>query len=130
MSGSIVRSLSILLLAAAVVAAGCRVESFACTAHIQPAIIVTIIDSATGEPRAESASGVARDGTFTDSLRPHAFNGTAMTSRQAAGERPGNYTVTIVAPGYRDWQAAGLRVSRGDCHVQTNSVEARLQSVP
>ncbi len=127
-----VRSLSFLLLSSVVIAAGCHLDSFACTAHIQPGIIVTIIDSATGEPRAAQASGVAQVGSFTDSLRPYGYDGQplAMISRHAADERPGTYTVTIHAPGYRDWQGPGLRVSPGECHVQTVSVDARLQSAP
>jgi len=127
-----VRFLSVVLSPSIVIAAGCRLESLACTTHIQPGIIVTIMDSITAEPRAAQAQGVAQEGSFTDSLRPYGYDGQplVMVSRHAADERPGTYTVTLRTPGYRDWQASGLRVSSGECHVQTSSTVARLQPAP
>jgi hypothetical protein len=111
-------------------AAGCDLTPIVCTDHVQPGIVVTIVDSVTGDPRAAQSSGVAQEGSFTDSLRPLGFDGQppVMVSRHAADERAGIYRVTVHAPGYRDWERSGLRVSSGDCHVQTRAVIARLQA--
>jgi hypothetical protein len=103
-----------------------------CTTSVEPGIVVSISDAATGAPLAEIASGWVADGTYQDSLRPFGYQGTppAMVSRAAAHERPGRYTVQVGAPGYVDWRLANVRVELGECHVQTVPLEARLHRLP
>jgi hypothetical protein len=99
-----------------------------CTTSIEPAIIVQIQDSVTGQSLAEGAFGVVSDGLFTDSLRPH--GGTAngvLVSLAAADERPGTYTVIVSHGGYANWERTGIQVRMGGCHVETKQVLARLQ---
>ena len=96
-----------------------------CTTNFAPAVVVEIHDSTTGVPLAQGARGAVQEGTFIDSLRPR-----TSTSLQAAGERPGTYTVTVVHPGYVPWLRTDVQVQRGECHVQTVTLQALLQPSP
>ena len=103
--------------------------SINCGASIEPAVVVEIQDARTGVPLAEGARGVVRDGAYVDSLRPHAMRGPApfvLLSRAAALERPGIYSVTVAAPGYKTWTLHGVVVRADECHVRTRRVHAGL----
>jgi hypothetical protein len=120
------------LLAATLVA--CRnpldEDPIACTANVQPAVVVEIRDARDGRALAANARGVVRDGAFVDSLRPYESSSglaTDLFSRQAAGERAGTYTVEVEHDGYQPWTIAGVRASRGVCHVETRRLAANLQ---
>jgi hypothetical protein len=101
-----------------------------CTANIVPGVVVEIRDAFDGTPLAASARGVAREGSFVDSLRPHGSlgNGT-LVSRAAADERAGSYTVTVEHAGYLTWQR-GARVRANECHVETVTLTAYLIATP
>ena len=102
-----------------------------CTLSVDPALVVYITDSATARPLAGAALGVVRDGTFLDSLRPRLFaESGVMLARAGANERPGTYRVSLTLPGYRAWTSASVMVTRGVCHVNTQTLQARLQPVP
>jgi xanthine/CO dehydrogenase XdhC/CoxF family maturation factor len=116
------------LLLGLTVLSGCEILGpGACTADMQPAVIVTIVDEATGEPRAENASGFIRDGEYEDSLQAWEFD-EAMISRLAGLERPGVYSVVVEHPGYMQWRVDGVRAEEGGCHVRTVSLRAELRS--
>jgi hypothetical protein len=108
---------------------GCGTE--VCTLDVLPAVIVEIRDGFDAAPLAENASGVVRDGTYTDSLQPYASvgNGT-LVSRAAAYERAGVYSVIVQHPGYAEWRVDGVRVREGDCHVEPVELTANLQRTP
>ncbi len=131
LGGDMMRVLVPLVLFATISTSSCRTP-IDCTANIQPGIVVTIRDSATGEPRAQQAVGVVQQGGFTDQLVPYGYEGQppVMVSRHAADERAGTYTVTIREVGYRAWERSGVRVDGGQCHVLTMTVDARLQVAP
>lgn len=121
-----------LLLLALPMAVGACGDGFGgqvCTAHMEPGIVVTITDSASGEPRAAEAVAVAREQAFVDTLGPAVSEGGVLISRQGAFERKGIYEVTVRAPGYRDWVRSGVLVRPGDCHVQQVELQAPLQTV-
>jgi len=91
-----------------------------CTLEARPGIVVEVRDSLTGAPAASGALAIARDGLFADTLR-------GLDLRVAgAHERPGTYGVSVTKSGYRDWSGAGVRVTSGECHVHTVTLEARL----
>lgn len=104
----------------------------ACTASVEPAIVVEIRDAQTGVPLAQHATGAVRDGAFLDSLRPYGFIGdpSSMYSRRAADERPGRYEVEVHLPGYKAWTVRDVRVVDGGCHVRTVTLQASLQVSP
>jgi hypothetical protein len=112
-------------------ACGLAPEGVACTASVEPAVVIEIRDARTGAPLAGSAGGVVRDGTFADSLRPYESTGVepgpaGLYSRRGADERPGTYAVEVRAAGYAVWTVSGVRASRGVCHVRTQRIRASL----
>lgn len=101
-----------------------------CDTGIAPGIVVEIRDAHTGEAIADSASGFAIDGTFSDSLAPFSASGDGrLVSRHAAAEREGTYTVIVTRPGYQNWSVSGVRVDEGDCHAETAYLVARLTRI-
>ena len=103
----------------------------ACTTSVEPGIVVEIRDAQSGAPLAGLARGAARDGAYLDSLKSGAFSDPSdpvgsMSSRQAAYERPGRYTVEVQRAGYEPWTRTGVRVRRGVCHVETQRLRANL----
>jgi hypothetical protein len=104
-------------------------RDYNCTADVRPAIEVEIRDAATGSPLAQAASGVVRDGAFTDSLSPArslSSDPSSLLSLSAAGERPGTYSVEVQRSGYRTWTATNVSVGRNACHVETRLLRADL----
>lgn len=105
---------------------------YGCTADIRFAVEVEIRDAVTGSPLAQAAFGVVRDGSFSDSLTPARFlnaDPSSMVSRQAAGERPGTYSVEVQRSGYRTWTATNVSVGRNKCHVDTRLLRADLAPI-
>ena len=102
----------------------------ACIALAVPAIVVSITDSVSAQPRAAIASGEVQDGAYVDTLR----NGVTFTGdslrRGAAVDRPGVYTVRVRAPGYQNWQRTGVAAPSNGCLPVTAFLDARLQPVP
>jgi hypothetical protein len=50
-----------------------------------------------------------------------------MRTVSAFQEEPGRFSVTVTAPGFRDWETA-VFVRRGWCHVATQTVTAILRA--
>jgi hypothetical protein len=96
-----------------------------CLAYAAAGINLAVRDSIAGV--AVSGPGAMRlhatNGTASDSLR----SPTLIASWATAWERPGTWTVSIDAEGYRPWQQSGLVVTKGLCHVRPIAVTARLQ---
>ena len=72
----------------------------------------------------------AQDGAFSEELvpGPGAPGITAPLSYFGVADRPGTYTVTVTAPGYRPWRRDGIIVaSNPGCHVATVGVTVLLQ---
>jgi hypothetical protein len=83
-------------------------------------IVVTTVDSVTGQPIQAMAEVVAKDGAYTDKaigMPPQYY---------AAYERSGTYVVTVLLAGYQQWQMPNVVVRRGQCHVTTSQLTARL----
>ncbi len=107
-------------------------EGFVCTASVEPAIVVRLVDGETGMEGLPGFAlmtrplGTVRDGGYVDSLRVASFSEDTLQSVQAAGERPGRYDVLVRIGGYGDWSALGVTVEGGVCHVQTVELRAVL----
>jgi hypothetical protein len=87
-----------------------------------PGFKVEVIDAATGA-LLEEATGIASDGPDLEPLQ--SFRGRLF----GAYERPGQYDLSIMAPGYHPWTRTEVYVRRssGPCHgIQTVQLEARL----
>ena len=107
-------------------------EGLNCTASVEPAIVVLLVDGVTGMEglsglgRTTRSRGTVRDGGYVDSLRGRAFSEDALHRVRAAPERPGRYDVLVRIDGYSDWRALGVTVEGGVCHVQTVELRAVL----
>lgn len=109
-------------------AVGCSelLSARGCSAVYIFAIQVYVQDSVSRAMTASGAQLIVRDGAYTDSV---SFNqpGTDSQPLEAAGERPGTYTVTVRKSGYQDWTRSNVQVSKGECHVQTVTLTSLLQ---
>jgi len=96
--------------------------TYACSAAFVLGLSVTITDSLTGAVSSVASRWHVRDvlGTFADS-------GSGIGGLVSAGERAGTYHIDISTPGYRDWMADGVVVTRDQCHVKSVALTARLQ---
>jgi hypothetical protein len=92
------------------------------------AVEVEVRDAQTGALRADSARGVAQDGTFTDSLLIVRYEAADIVPAALGGAygRPGTYTLRIERPGYQLWDTAGVRVIADECGPITVHLLARL----
>ena len=92
------------------------------------AVEVEVRDAQTEEFRADSARGVAQDGTFIDSLLIVRYEGADMVPAALGGAygRPGTYALRIERPGYQPWDTAGVRVIADECGPITVHLLARL----
>ena len=104
----------------------------ACPAVIAPAIVVEVKDSRTGNPIAQGARGVVREGSYVDSLKPFAgisSDPATLTSLQGAAGRPGTYTVTVEKPGYLIWSQTAVKAADDQCGVRTVALIADLIAI-
>ena len=93
-----------------------------------PSIRIVVVDGATGEPVAEGAVGVARDGAYVDSLYEDGYP--VATALVGAFGRGGVYDLAVEQAGYEPWRRSGV-VARSDgrsCpQVTAGRIEARLE---
>ena len=101
-----------------------------CPAVIRRAIEVEVTDARTGQPAAAGASGLVRDGAYTEPLRIVGWRGTAPNDTAitlGAGEgRVGTYDVRVERAGYGAWERQGVTPRVGVCGVQTMQLRAAL----
>ena len=109
----------LLLAVAAVTSCGILTGPRVCTDEAVAGIRVDVRDSVTNAPITEGVRVIARTETFADTAQGPFY--------ALAFEQPGTYEVTAEAEGYRLWSRSGVRVTRGECHVRTVSLTARLQ---
>ena len=93
-----------------------------CTEEARPALIIDVVDNATGQPVTEGLSGRVWDGDFTRGLAAPPGTGTLS----GPSERPGVYDVAIHADGFRSDTLRAIRVSADECHVITEERTVRL----
>src|SRR6267378_3657319 len=96
-----------------------------CAGSLSPAVIVTPLDSGTRTNVAVGARGVARSGTYSDSLR-------RVDSVLWGGARLGTYEVTVERLGYQTWTRSGVQVTQATvCGAPVSvQVTALLQLSP
>jgi hypothetical protein len=126
-----------LLPALILVVTGCDVLGIGspyCTTSLEPAILVDVSDSITGQPVRGRYPVIARSGAYADTAdletSPFVNPDTLYFGPfPLAYERGGRYDVEVKAPQYRVWSQSGIRVTEGECHVRTIRVAARLQRI-
>jgi hypothetical protein len=114
-----------LIVATATTLLGCSVfDPLECTTEARAAITVQVLDSITSAPVGEGATITASNGTTVYSAVTHDdYPG----PYQLAHEKAGEFTVAVQMSGYAPWSRAGVQVTRGECHVRTVDLTARLQ---
>jgi len=112
--------------------AGCRLfDQRMCTAILISGLSVQVRDSVTGALAASGAKLVARSGTYADSMSyPAGHPEMDAWTLVGAGEHAGLFSVTVTKSGYRDWTKSDVRVTAGECHVNTVGLIALLQPLP
>lgn len=105
-------------------ALGCDVTGpDACPTDARPALSVKVLDAQTGAPLADSATVIARDGEYEETLRECDLT----ITRCGAYERPGTYAVVVSHPRYQLWIRDRVVAGEGSCNVQTQNLTAELQ---
>jgi hypothetical protein len=89
-------------------------EPVICTAIAVDAIVVTVVDSVTGQ-RICDATVTAVEGSFSQVLRP--FPAGAECTYSGPTERPGTYEVRVTRPGYAPAAMTNVRGGADECHV-------------
>lgn len=84
-------------------------------------VLVTVVDSVTGNNIAANATGAFVTGTYADSLR-HDF-----PTLLAAYGPPGRYSLVVQHFGYVSWGVRDVQVRMGECGLEPATVTARLQ---
>src|SRR5207248_3026156 len=91
-----------------------------CTMEARPGISAIVRDSVTGAALAAGAIAVVREGAFLDTLRG------VDSLVSGVFERAGIYQLQVSHSGYQPWSRNGVRVSAGECHVETVRVVVLL----
>ncbi len=96
-----------------------------CTDQFVYGLNVIVLDASTGNPIFQDIEVKAVDGTYQEILQlvpglEYAFVG--------AGERAGNYVVTITKAGYQTYTSAPIVLTRDECHVIPQSLTVNLLS--
>ena len=114
--------------------AGCgsdsRDDGIACTASLEPGIIVEIRDALTDAPLAENAIVVITNDNYSETLTVYELDGSELSSAfsvAGAFERPGVYDIDLSLSGYVGWSRLGVEVTSGICHVGTVRFTVRLE---
>ena len=114
------------------VVAGCSspFTSGDCTLIVRPATTVEVREIGSGRALADSASGVARSGTYVDSLKPFSTDSAGkLTTLQAYGPA-GTYRVELRRANFQDWVRDGIRVTANRCGDNTVALRADLIATP
>ena len=100
--------------------------SVVCPGQERPSLLVTVLDSVSGESVASESRGWWTLGTVTDSLRhlePSTAEGAEML---AAYGPPGSYDVRVVRPGHPDWIRKDIVVTQGSCGPDARDLIAQF----
>ncbi|HEX7336894.1 MAG TPA: hypothetical protein VF252_06775 [Gemmatimonadales bacterium] len=121
----------LLLCLAVLTMAGCDIGG-GCTLGVEPGLRVEVRDRATGGYISPTPRGVAREGTYQDSLEVSGFSADVppRVSTMDGWVPVGRYTVHLAADGYQPWDSAGVQVEEGGCGIETTRFTAALQPVP
>ena len=120
---SVVRTAFVLTGVAGLAGCGDILGAGECSLEARPAISVDLRDADSNAPITVAARVIARDGAYADTVETQP-NGMWIP---LAREREGRYTVTVDAVGYSPWSRSGILVIRGECHVRTVKLTARLE---
>ncbi len=123
----------VLIVGLTLLTAGCREEvssegeAVVCTTEYVPAISVRVFDKETGAAIACGVTVLLVDGNFSEELIIDDNQCDDYFTFTGAGERSGNYDVSVTKEGYTEWMQYDVEVSSNLCHVNTKSLQAYLE---
>ena len=98
-------------------------DGYICTDQFVYGLNVIVKDASTNDILVEGLTIVARDGEYEEVL----MNFPNSTNYVGAGERPGNYTITVNSMDYQEYSTQTIVVGADECHVIPEVVEVLLQ---
>ena len=103
-------------------------DTIVCTASIDPAIRIQVLDKETGFAISCGAKAVISEGDFSEEVEnPAGENCNDSQMLIGADERSGTYDLMVSKEGYLDWYATNIQVSANLCHVNTVTVQAYME---
>lgn len=106
-------------------------SSTACTASVEPGLLLDIRDATTNAPIAEGTTGTVTDGAYSDSLVPWGNDASGIPlTLAAAHERPGTYEVWVERAGYQPTTFVTPHIGSNECHVETLRLSVSLSPSP
>ncbi|WP_204336068.1 carboxypeptidase-like regulatory domain-containing protein [Leptobacterium flavescens] len=102
---------------------GSNDDDLVCTAQFVYGLVVTVKDASTGEDL-EGVTITAIDGEYEETLME---SGPGPVVYLGAGERPGNYTLTIQKEGFQTIVSTFINVTADVCHVVPQELSFNLQ---
>lgn len=131
MGGTVMSRITDLGLIAGLLLSACGENSSgvpgACTASVDPGLMIRVLDNASGSPISCGARAVVTASGYSEVVENSTIPSCSDTGPLlAAFERPGTYAITVSKMGYFDFAASNVTVTAGTCHVKTVTVEARL----
>ena len=95
-------------------------DTINCTEIFVSGLNIKVTDAITGEIISEGITVLAEDGDYSEEL---AFT---FESYIGAGERPGNYTITVSGENYTTEVVGPIEVLADECHVIPQNLEIAL----
>ncbi|MEL6812197.1 MAG: hypothetical protein AAFP76_12775 [Bacteroidota bacterium] len=92
-----------------------------CTTEFVFGLLVQVRDANTGGIVLNDITVTATDGDYSEELT------FSFDTFFGAGERPGNYTITVEAEGYLTLISNVIEVGADECHVITERVELEIE---
>jgi len=106
---------------------GCKLDDdfnpIICTEQFVFGINVTLIDGTTSNKIITGVTISIKDGDYEETLMTHG----SIDSFWGAGERPGNYIITVTSNNYQTYVSDLIQVLSDECHVITEIIEITLQ---
>lgn len=94
-----------------------------CTEEFVYGLNVNVKDATTSSVLVDGVTVKAVDGTYSETLEAVENISTFL----GAGERVGNYVVTVSKEGYQTFTSEVVSVEADQCHVLTKTVDVELQ---
>ena len=103
-------------------------KAVVCTAQFVYGLQIKVFDQETGYPNACGSDVTIQDGSYLEELNYSPSNDCDEDYVfLAAGERAGNYTITVNKDGYQQWQRDNIELTANVCHVNPITVEVYLE---
>ena len=101
-----------------------------CTAEYVPGLIIRVVEARSRTPLGGFTAVLRLDSAGASWPVDSIHSSAGHSEWRTAYERAGTYGLRIKRSGYRTWDTAGIHLTADRCHVNTITLEARLQPQP